>query len=328
MFRKSSPEIKRILYATDLHGSTLVFKKLLNAAKINKASLVIMGGDISGKIFFPIVQSGKNIYEVDYYGRKVTLNSESELNQFSTRLEKEGNYYKVVTKDEFSELIADEKKMNLIFQSLIIERLKQWVDLATQTLRDINVPLLISGGNDDDQIVVDSIINNEIVKNVDNKVYLEFQPFSIINIGFSNLTPFETPREKSEEEIGKLIDNLSEPYAKDPSHLIFNIHVPPYGSTLDLAPKLVKNESGELEMVLNGGQPELIHTGSKSVMDSILKYKPALGLFGHIHEARAAEKIGDTLCINPGSSYGDGTLNYALINIREGKILSYQLMMG
>jgi len=328
MFRKSSSEVKRIVYATDLHGSTLVFKKLLNAAKINKASLVIMGGDVSGKILFPIVQSSENMYEVDYYGRKVTLHSESELSQFYTRLESEGNYYKVLTKEEFSELIADEKKMNLVFRNLIIERLKQWVEFASKTLRDINVPLLISGGNDDEQITVDSITDNEIVKNVDNKVYLDFPPFSIINIGFSNLTPFETPREKTEEEIAKLIDNLSEPYTRDPSHLIFNIHVPPYGSTLDLAPKLVKNESGELKMVMKGGQPEIIHTGSTSVNDALLRYKPALGLFGHIHEARGAEKIGDTLCINPGSSYGDGTLDYAVINIRDGKILSHQLMIG
>jgi Icc-related predicted phosphoesterase len=328
MFGKSHSEIKRIIYATDLHGSTLVFRKLLNAAKINKASLIIMGGDVSGKIFLPILKSSGDTYEADYYGRKVKFQSESELRQFYTTLEKEGSYYKVVTEEELSELISDEKKMNMVFQRLIIERLNQWMEFASQTLKDINVKLLISGGNDDEQILVDSIKDNEIVKNVDNKVYLDFLPFYIINIGFSNLTPFDTPREKKEEEIGKLIDKLSEPYINDHSHLIYNIHVPPYGSTLDLAPKIVKEENGELKMVMNGGEPEIIHAGSTSVRDMIIKYRPALGLFGHIHEARAAEKIGDTLCINPGSSYGDGTLNYALINIRDDKILSHQLMMG
>ena len=47
---------------------------------------------------------------------------------------------------------------------------------------------------------------------------------------------------------------------------------------------------------------------------SIERYQPMLGLHGHIHESQAAARIGPTLCINPGSEYGEGVLRGCLID--------------
>jgi len=45
--------------------------------------------------------------------------------------------------------------------------------------------------------------------------------------------------------------------------------------------------------------------GSTAVREAILEYQPLLSLHGHIHESRGMQRLGQTICINPGSTYGD-----------------------
>jgi len=53
-----------------------------------------------------------------------------------------------------------------------------------------------------------------------------------------------------------------------------------------------------------------------------------LGLHGHVHEARGVDKIGRTICINPGSEYTEGVLRGALIVVDKGKVKDYLLVQG
>ena len=59
--------------------------------------------------------------------------------------------------------------------------------------------------------------------------------------------------------------------------------------------------------------------GSTAVRDFILSKQPLLGLHGHVHESKAAQNLGRTLCINPGSSYEQGQLLGAVIDLDRGK---------
>ena len=56
--------------------------------------------------------------------------------------------------------------------------------------------------------------------------------------------------------------------------------------------------------------------------------QPILSLHGHIHESRAVARIGRTVTINPGSVYGEGTLQGALITLEGGQVLTHQLVSG
>ena len=47
-----------------------------------------------------------------------------------------------------------------------------------------------------------------------------------------------------------------------------------------------------------------------------------------MHEARGVDKIGRTLCINPGSEYTEGVLRGALIVVDKGKVKDYLLVQG
>jgi Icc-related predicted phosphoesterase len=68
--------------------------------------------------------------------------------------------------------------------------------------------------------------------------------------------------------------------------------------------------------------------GSKACRKVIERSQPLLGLHGHIHESRGTFKLGKTMCINPGSEYTEGILRGALIELRGGKLRSYQLTAG
>ena len=61
---------------------------------------------------------------------------------------------------------------------------------------------------------------------------------------------------------------------------------------------------------------------------AIEKYKPLLGLHGHIHESKGFINIGRTLCINPGSEYGEGILRGVIVELGDGKIKNYLLTQG
>jgi hypothetical protein len=72
----------------------------------------------------------------------------------------------------------------------------------------------------------------------------------------------------------------------------------------------------------------MIHVGSTTVRQLIEQHKPLLGIHGHIHESRGFVKIGRTLCINPGSEYGEGILRGAVINLDQKSVKSYILTQG
>ena len=59
----------------------------------------------------------------------------------------------------------------------------------------------------------------------------------MIGLGFSNPTPWATPREVSEEKLDSLLEDCMGKI-DDFTNSIWNIHVPPKDCTLDTCPKL------------------------------------------------------------------------------------------
>jgi len=107
---------------------------------------------------------------------------------------------------------------------------------------------------------------------------------------------------------------------------IFDVHVPPYGSGLDLAPQL----DAELRLVMSAsGEQKMIPVGSTAVRDAIERFQPLLGLHGHIHNSQGIKRLGRTTVINCGSEYQDGILDGALIDVnsKRGR-LTAQLVAG
>jgi Icc-related predicted phosphoesterase len=148
----------------------------------------------------------------------------------------------------------------------------------------------------------------------------------MISLGWSNPTPWDTPRETSEEELARM---LSAAIARLDSteNAIFNIHVPPKDSTLDSCPRL-DTSVWPPAPIMRGGQVELFGAGSSAVAEAIKEYQPLVSLHGHIHESTGVAKIGRTVCINPGSEYQDAALLGAIVALAPDKVVHYQLTRG
>ena len=149
---------------------------------------------------------------------------------------------------------------------------------------------------------------------------------TMLSLGISNPTPWDTPREYPEEVIAKKIETLVEGI-EDFTNVIFNFHIPPFNSGLDSCPELDTSKDPP-EPILKGGQQIFRPVGSPSVLAAIEKYQPLLVLCGHVHEARGTARIGRTLVINPGSEYGEGILKGAIVNIGNGEVMSWQMTSG
>ncbi len=75
--------------------------------------------------------------------------------------------------------------------------------------------------------------------------------------------------------------------------------------------------------------PEMIAVGSTATRDAIVKYRPMLGLHGHIHESKGVKSLEGVRVANPGSEYAEGILDGLIVEIHPKKGLrGVQLVTG
>lgn len=314
------PEARlKIFFVSDIHGSVKCFRKLVNAGRFYGADMLIMGGDLAGKQLVPIVNR-RGVATAHYHGTDFTFETPAEIMEFERRVAEFGGY-SIRTDPEFvGQLAADQELVEQTLRRLILERTEEWVALAAERLAGTGIRLLIGLGNDDFAEMIPYLDQGPVSYAPDG--LLDLGDFTLVSVGWSNITPWRTNRECTEDVLAEKLTVVHE--SADPSRTIFNIHVPPYDCGLDSAPRL--DES--LQIQLSGGQPDMVPVGSTAVADSIAAYQPLLSLHGHIHEGRGATKTGRTLVLNPGSEYDQGSLLGVLIDVRPGKVKRCQLVAG
>ncbi|WP_052889328.1 metallophosphoesterase family protein [Thermogemmatispora carboxidivorans] len=309
----------RIFYASDIHGSERCFLKFLNAAQFYKANVLILGGDITGKIVVPLLRRGSG-YEANFLGRTQRAETSDEVQALEKAIRFNGFYPVRLEQDEYEAILADKAKQSALFERLVVETLERWLTIAEERLQHLGVRCFINPGNDDEWIVDRVLGQTQYVKNADGQVTALDDEHEMIVVGYSNRTPFDSPRELPEEELEALIIRLADQLAH-PERAIFTLHVPPHGSGLDHAPLLRDGQ-----VVTRAGHTVMTPVGSLAVRRTIERYQPLLGLHGHVHESRGARKLGRTLCLNPGSEYGEGVLHGAIIQLARDRVAGYQLV--
>lgn len=313
----------RIYFITDVHGSTRCFKKFLNAASFYKAEILILGGDITGKVLTPIVEVGDGTFKCTYQGMDLVLNNRQEVDDFVAKAAHSGSYTEVVSPAEFNELESDPALVKQLFTRLMVERMKEWISLAEQRLGQTSVKCFISPGNDD-LFELDPILSSSsYVVNPEGRVVEIDGDHEMITLGYTNHTPWNSPREVDEEELGRKVSSMAD-RVKNMKSAIFNIHVPPIDTVIDQAPHVDSN----LKVVVKAGSVEMISAGSTACRAAIMKYQPMLGLHGHIHESKGIARLGRTMCANPGSEYGEGILKGFVADLEGDRIKSYLLASG
>jgi uncharacterized protein len=313
----------RIFFATDIHGSERCFRKFLNAAAFYKADALIMGGDITGKMLVPVVAEGNGRYVVELFGR-VRRFGDDEAPGVRKLIGDAGYYAYETTPDELADLQADGSKVETAFRRVMTETLTRWMDLAAERLAGSPTICLMSPGNDDHPFIGDILRDAERVIDPEEQVIELPGGFELVSFGYSNVTPWHSPRELSEADLGARIDRAASA-AAHPDRTIFNLHVPPIDSSLDDAVLL----TADLSPVMRNGSPVIAGVGSTAVRAAIERFQPLVSLHGHIHESRGMVKIGRTAAYNPGSEYSEGVLRGLLLTLEPGKgVRSHQFVAG
>jgi hypothetical protein len=308
----------RIFFVTDIHGSNTCYRKFLNALKIYDVDVGILLGDLTGKVLVPLVDRVGGGWETTLMRQYTEVNTQDELDKLKKTIEMMGYYWVHQTPDEYKAYKDDPKKVDALFKKLMLQRVKEWIALADERLANAGYKVYMSAGNDD-HLEVDQVIEDSVaIVNCNNKNVMVGE-HEMITFSWANPTPWNTPREKPDEELEPMLEELIA-LVKDKANAIFNFHAPPFGYALDLAPKLDEN--------LIQAADSKIHVGSHAVAKMIEKYQPLLGLHGHIHESRGAQKAKRTLLINPGSEYSEGILKGAVIVLEKGKVKDYVFTSG
>ena len=281
-----------------------------------------MGGDILGKAIVFLEETRPGVFVTKERGQRLELTSESEIQEYEKVAADKGLYPYRCREGEQEALYAS-GAVEALFERLMKARLEEWVALADERLAGTGVRCYMMGGNDDPPAVLEALEGGRMVCNPENAPVQLDEDSEMISLGWSNPTPWDTPRECSEDELARRIDALMK-QVKRPDALVMNLHVPPYGSGLDDAPEL----NADLKVQSSLGQTRFEPVGSTAVRAAIERYQPLLGLHGHIHEAHASCKIGSTVCINPGSDYGEGVLHGVLATLHKGKLRGYQMVSG
>jgi Icc-related predicted phosphoesterase len=135
----------------------------------------------------------------------------------------------------------------------------------------------------------------------------------MVSTGWANRTPWDTYREEDEPDLKKRLEAMTSQVTAAPEKTIYNFHCPPHSTGLDDAPQI------GADMRPKDAGRSTMPVGSTAVRESIEEGQPTLSLHGHIHEARGNTRLGKTLCINPGSSYEQGQLLGAVVDLDGGK---------
>jgi Icc-related predicted phosphoesterase len=313
----------RLYYAGDVHGSEKLWRKFVNAAAFYEAEVLVMGGDLTGKVLVPIVEHKPGVWVARLLGRERKAKGEDKLADLERRIRLNGFYPVRCGREEYERIEGDSQYRDRVFRITMRDELARWLNLAHDKLAGSGVRLFLMPGNDD-EYDIDEVIAKapEPIVPCDGKV-LPLDGVQMLSSAWANPTPWNSPRELPED---RLFDKLVElAVGLEPEiPAIFNLHCPPFDSRLDMAPQV----TDDLHVVTEGGEPKLVPVGSRAVRRLIEEYRPILGLHGHIHESRGAMTLGQTLCVNPGSLYAEGVLDGVVVDISDGRVVSHQLVSG
>jgi Icc-related predicted phosphoesterase len=313
----------KLFFATDIHGSDRCFRKFLNAGKFYGADILLMGGDITGKMLVPVVEVAGGEYESYLYGRRRTV-AKDDLPALYKQIADAGFYAYDTTPDEIETFRENPELVDEQFRKVMHATLTSWLELAEERLAGTGITCLLAPGNDDPFFIDELLGSSARIINPDRHVVELEQGWTLLSVGYSNPTPWASPRELPEDKLGQLIDHQAA-QVPDMSRCIFNLHVPPKDTPIDQAMAL----DDEFRPVMKAGSPVITGVGSSAVRTALENYQPLLGLHGHIHESRGEARFGRTRAINPGSEYSEGVLRGALVTLSQKKgVRGYQLVAG
>jgi Icc-related predicted phosphoesterase len=320
--RSSATETLSLYYASDIHGSERCWRKFLRAASFYDVETLIMGGDLTGKAVVPVVRGEDGGHEARVLGETRKVTTDAELEQLLETIRFSGMYPWLTDRAQVDRHAADAELRGALFDEVMGAELRRWVALADERLAEGTTSAYVMAGNDDPWFVDEILETGERVRACGDRI-VRVGEHEMLSCSYANPTPWNSPRELDEDALYERLRALAEQLER-PETAIFNLHVPPHDSGLDLATKIDEN----FKVVLEGGTPTEVPVGSTAVRQIIEEFQPILALHGHIHESRAETWIGRTLAINSGSEYNTGRIHGVVVRLAGPTVTQHQFVIG
>lgn len=296
------------LFITDLHGNLDALRRAVRRAEeLTSLGYLIIGGDIAPNLVTMRLRDGEFVLRHEAcYGPKVSEDFRARLRD-GRRYRREDQHGKrpVIEKvdmdaETFLGLGDDETKALLEpLSSFGFLRNRQIEFVETELLpllrryRESGKEIFVMLGNDDFVELEPLLLAQERFGKL---TYIHNQVVALGStqvLGYSCVLskPFRYRHwERTEEEFARDLAKLIAD--RDTSRLILSIHMPPYGTNLDM---LGVDQS---------------HAGSRTVLTLLQENRFSIGLFGHIHESHLVsgsrhDCLGSTVVINPGGYHDD-----------------------
>jgi Icc-related predicted phosphoesterase len=312
----------KLFFATDVHGSEMCFRKFLNAGVAYRPDVMVLGGDIAGKAVQAVEHLGGGRFTTTFRGHRYDVDDQQELARLERTISDVGYYPWRSQPGELDQRIADGTVEDLLLD-LMRQRLERWMELADERLRPQGKFVFWMLGNDDPPSLAEPLRDAPWGEHAEGRALPIDDEHLLVSWGWSNPTPWHSFREMSEDDLTSHFEELFA-QAPDSRRVVFNAHVPPFDTGLDEAPVL---DAG-LTVTQQAGQVKLGPVGSTAVRAAIERHQPVASLHGHVHESAGFRRLGNTVSFNPGSDYGTGSLNGALLTLSGDKLKSHQLVRG
>jgi Icc-related predicted phosphoesterase len=120
----------RLYYASDIHGSERLWRKFLNTPSFYDVEVLIMGGDLTGKVLVPLVEVKPGRFTARFLGREQKAKGEDKAAELERRIRLNGHYPLRVSPEEMERLQQDEQHRDEVFREVMRAELARWLDRA------------------------------------------------------------------------------------------------------------------------------------------------------------------------------------------------------
>ena len=311
-----------IFFATDIHGSEVCWRKFLNAGTFHKADVLVMGGDMTGKAMVPIVSRTVG-WDLRLQDQDYVLSTEDEVKAMEKRIADRGYYPIRLTRDEVAAWEADPALVDARFKAEMVGMVERWMALADERLKGTGIRCVVSPANDD-IFELDPIIEAAELVDLGEGNTIELDGFTMVSTGWANPTPWNTFRELPEDRAPD-----ADRRARSPTSPTRTAR-----SSTSMRRRTARTSTTPPSSTPTCATCRAARRSCRSVRTRCATRSSSTGrslsLHGHIHEGRGAVKIGATLAVNPGSTYEDGVLQAAIVDLdsKKGEVKRYLLING
>ena len=257
----------RLFFATDVHGSEACWRKFINSGKHYGANVLVLGGDMTGKAVIPIIDNGGGSYTFHMQDIRRDLDGADELAHNQRAIKDHGYYPVVMTGEERNEFTSDPDKLDELFHQQMRHTVEDWVAWADERLVGSGMRCIVCPGNDDRPDIDGLLASSSQIEVGEGNVIDLPEGYQLASSGWTNPTPWDTPREEEEPLLKARIEGIVAQATVSPDRLVLGLHAPPYDTQLDVAPKI------DWESLTIQGQ-DSAHVGSTAVKEVIEQVQP------------------------------------------------------